>query len=229
MFQLEKKILLVDDEEDILEFLGYNLRKEKYLVKTALNGVEALKIMESFTPHLVVLDIMMPEMDGIEVCEQIRQNSKYQDVLVAFLTAKSESYTQVTALETGGDDYITKPIKPSVFLSRVKAILRRHKLVQQNENSEIKAFGDLVISREDFNVKIKGKDVILAKKEFELLSLLVEKPGRLYKRQEILNKVWGPDVIVGDRTIDVHVRKLRKKIGDHFIVTVKGVGYKFDF
>jgi two-component system alkaline phosphatase synthesis response regulator PhoP len=223
------KILLVDDEEDILEFLKYNLEKDNYQIKVARSGEEAIRKIEKFNPHLVVLDIMMPEMDGIEVCKIIRENKDYKNILIAFLTARGESFTQIMALESGGDDFIIKPIKPSVFRSRVKALLRRHINYLNYNNENILAFGDLKIDLEKFKVTQKGKKVKLAKKEFELLKLLTSKPGKVFKRAEILSHVWGSDVIVGDRTIDVHIRKLREKIGSKSIVTFKGIGYKFDF
>ncbi len=229
MNQDKIKILLVDDEEDILEILEYNLLKANYEVKTALNGEVALQILKEFSPHLVILDIMMPQLNGIEVCQKIRENASFNTVLITFLTAKSESFTQITALEAGGDDYITKPIKPAVFLSRVKAILRRHENLRPHEITKTLRFGTLEINKENYNVSIAGKAISLAKKEFELLAFLANKPGRVYRRQEILDNVWGVNVRVGDRTIDVHIRKLREKVGDHFIVTIKGVGYKFDF
>jgi len=224
------KILLVDDEEDILEFLKYNLQQESYIIDTAKDGKEALSKAPVFLPDLIILDIMMPDIDGIEVCNQLRELSELNDTLIAFLTAKSESFTQIEALESGGDDYITKPIKPGVFKSRVKALLRRHSKNQNNsENLNILKFGDIQINLDEFIVIKHDKEISLAKKEFELLSLLTSKPGKVFRRQEILNEVWGRDVIVGDRTIDVHVRKLREKIGNQYIQTLKGIGYKFDF
>lgn len=223
------KILLVDDEEDILEFLSYNLTKEGYQIVTARSGQEALDIAQSFLPELIILDIMMPEMDGIEVCSLIRENPDLDHTLVVFLTARSESFTQVSALESGGDDYITKPIKPSVLKSRVKALIRRHYSVQNQKSDSIIQLGDLSINPEEFKVSVKGNEVRLAKKEFDLLNLLVSKPGKVFKRSEILSQVWGKEVIVGDRTIDVHIRKLREKIGSKFIKTYKGVGYKFKY
>ncbi len=222
------KILLVDDEEDILHFLQYNLVKEGYDVRTASNGKNALSVLQKFDAQLVLLDIMMPEMDGVELCEKIRSISKLQNLLICFLTARSDSFTQITALDKGGDDFITKPIKPRVLLSRINAILRRHPDLKQTQES-VKTFGSLKVNFENYNLQIDDKKITLAKKEFELLKLLTAKPGRVYKREEILIKVWGSDVIVGDRTIDVHIRKLREKIGSEYIQTVKGVGYKFDF
>lgn len=222
-------ILLVDDEEDILEFLKYNLEKEGYRVQCAINGKDALEKLEHFQPKLIILDIMMPEMDGMKVCKEIRKKTGSPQPIIAFLTARDEDYTQISALETGGDDYITKPIKPGVFISRVKALLRRSRH-DSEENPETKLqVGNLLIDREEYLVYQDGKKRELAKKEFELLSLLAGKPGKVFKRTEILHKVWGKDVIVGNRTIDVHIRKLREKLGSGYIKTVKGIGYKFDF
>ena len=227
----EIRILIVDDEEDILEFVSYNLSKEGYNVKTAKSGKKALKIVSDWIPELIILDIMMPEMDGIELCGIMRENPELDDALIVFLTARNESYTHITALETGGDDFITKPVKPNLLKSKVKAILRRHYKVQAKEKSQeyIYTFGDLTINTEEFKISLKDKDINLAKKEFELLMLLVSKPGKVFKREEILSKVWGKEVIVGDRTIDVHIRKLREKIGKSYIKTLKGVGYKFKY
>jgi two-component system alkaline phosphatase synthesis response regulator PhoP len=224
----DAKILIVDDEEDIVEFLQYNLEKEGYLIETALNGKEAIEKASTFLPHLIVLDIMMPEIDGIEVCGRLRSDERFNETVIAFLTAKSESFTQITALEMGGDDFINKPIKLNVFKSRIKALLRRH-YTFNTKNEEVVTFGDLKINFEQFSVELENEQISLAKKEFELLTLLTSKPGKVFKRSEILFKVWGNDVIVGGRTIDVHIRKLREKIGSHYIQTTKGVGYKFDF
>jgi len=225
----QHKILLVDDEEDILLFIKYNLEKEGFKVETAIDGASALKLVSSFKPHLVLLDIMMPEMDGIEVCDRIKSDKDNQDILICFLTARSESFTQINALDSGGDDFISKPIKPKVLLSRLKAILRRHPSLHAKEDQSVKIFGELTINFEHYDVHLGGKKISLAKKEFELLKLITTKPGKVYSRLEILSKVWGRDVIVGDRTIDVHIRKLREKIGSEYIHTIKGVGYKFDF
>lgn len=223
------KILIVDDEEDIIEFLAYNLSKEGYIIRTAKSGKKALNIIEDFMPELIILDIMMPEMDGIEVCTHIRDKSSLNDILILFLTARDESFTQISALDSGGDDFLTKPVKLNVLKSKIKAIIRRHAKFQgQAENNTIQ-LGDLLIDREQFKVVIKGKDVVLAKKEFDLLNLLISRPGKVFKRNEILDLVWGREVIVGDRTIDVHVRKLREKIGKGYIKTLKGVGYKFKY
>ncbi|MEO1257880.1 MAG: response regulator transcription factor [Bacteroidota bacterium] len=224
------KILVVDDEPDILEILTYNLKKEGYQVTTASNGEEAVEKAGQVMPTLIILDIMMPQMDGVEVCRTIRAKKEFDDVLIAFLTAREEDYSQIAALDVGGDDYITKPIKPRVLMSRVKALLRRAGRVDANDDSShIIKVGDLIVNKESVKV-IRGDQTIdLAKKEFELLSLLISKPGKVFTREEIFNKVWGTDVIVGNRTIDVHIRKLREKIGDHYIKTIKGIGYRFEF
>ena len=224
------KILIVDDEPDILDFLKYNLVKEGYEVLTASNGEDGIKIAEREQPQLIILDIMMPKMDGVEVCRQLRNKPGFEHTLITFLTAREEDYSQIAALDVGGDDYITKPIRPRVFISRVKALLRRSER-REEERAAPNALtvGDLVIDRDRLSVN-QGEEVIeLAKKEFELLYLLVSKPGKVFSREEIFNKVWGTDVIVGNRTIDVHIRKLREKIGDHYIKTIKGIGYKFEF
>lgn len=225
-----KRILLVDDEKDILEFLSYNLTKEGFIVKTCLNGSSAIKVIDEFQPNLIVLDVMMPGMDGIETCEIIRANSNYDNIIIAFLTARSEDYSQVAGLEAGADDYINKPIKPKVLVSRVKALLRRKTSqgTDQNISSSSINISDLNINRESYQVERDGIEISLPRKEFEILYLLATKPGKVFKREEIFDKVWGDDVIVGGRTIDVHVRKLRRKLGRDYIVTVKGVGYKFN-
>ncbi|MBB4080347.1 two-component system alkaline phosphatase synthesis response regulator PhoP [Lewinella aquimaris] len=224
------KILLVDDEPDILEILEFNLRKEGFEVATASNGEEGLKLAREYRPDLIVLDIMMPIMDGVEVCRQLRADPDFDNTVITFLTAREEDYSQIAALDTGGDDYITKPIRPRVLISRVKALLRRN--VRQDDEDEAASsisIGDLEIDLEQIVVR-RGKERIeLAKKEFDLLTLLASKPGKVFSREEIFNKVWGTDVIVGNRTIDVHIRKLREKLGDHYIKTIKGIGYKFEF
>lgn len=223
------KILIVDDEPDILEFLRYNLEKEGFEVLTASNGADGIALAEKENPALIVLDIMMPRMDGVEVCRQLRSKPAFKNTLIAFLTAREEDYSQIAALDVGGDDYITKPIRPRVFISRIKALLRRADRYGAEGEEAIIRVGDFAIDREKVSV-VRGDEVIeLAKKEFELLSLLVSKPGKVFSREEIFNKVWGTDVIVGNRTIDVHIRKLREKIGDHYIKTIKGIGYKFEF
>ena len=219
------KILLVDDEPDILEIVGYNLKNEGYLVYTASNGVEALKSAKKITPNLILLDIMMPEMDGIEACEKIRTIKSLENTLIAFLTARNEDYSQVAGFEAGADDYITKPIKPKVLVSKVKSLLRRLKAENQADSTVV--VGDITINRDEYVVFKGDKKIFLPRKEFELFSLLTSKPGKVFKRETILDRVWGNEVVVGGRTIDVHIRKLREKIGDDYFKTVKGVGYKF--
>jgi len=220
------RILLIDDEPDILEILKYNLSSEGYQVSTAKNGAEGVAKAKKKKPHLIILDVMMPEMDGIEACEKIRNTEGLQDTLITFLTARGEDYSQVAGFDAGADDYITKPIKPKVLVSKVKALLRRLK-EKEEPQLEIKKVGNIVINREEYKVVNDGKEIILPRKEFELLSLLTSKPDKVFKREVILDKVWGQEVVVGGRTIDVHIRKLREKIGDHHFKTVKGVGYKF--
>jgi len=221
------KILLVDDEPDILEFLGYNLRKENYQVFTANNGKEALNIATKEKPHLIILDVMMPDMDGIETCRQIRESAELKNVMVAFLTARNEDYSQIAGFEVGADDYISKPIKPRVFISRIKALLRR--TIKNEESYQQEELGGIKIDREKYLVMKNGKEINLPKKEFELLALLASKAGNVFTREDILHRVWGNDVVVGDRTIDVHIRKLREKLGEEYIKTIKGIGYKFEF
>ena len=223
------KILVVDDEPDILEFLRYNLVKEGYNVLTASNGEEGIKIAVAEVPNLIILDIMMPKMDGVEVCRQLRNRPEFDRTVITFLTAREEDYSQIAALEVGGDDYITKPIRPRVFLSRVKALLRRSERAEVIEEPDVINVAGLIIDKERVTVTKDEEVIELAKKEFELLHLLVSKPGKVFSREEIFNKVWGTDVIVGNRTIDVHIRKLREKIGEHYIKTIKGIGYKFEF
>lgn len=223
------KILVVDDEPDILEFLQYNLEKEGFTVVTASDGEAGILMAERENPDMIILDIMMPKMDGVEVCRVLRSRPQFAQTVIAFLTAREEDFSQIAALETGGDDYITKPIRPRVFLSRIRALLRRSDRNDKEVVENIIQIGDLAIDRDRILVQ-RGEEVIeLAKKEFELLNLLVSKPGKVFSREEIFNKVWGTDVIVGNRTIDVHIRKLREKIGDHYIKTIKGIGYKFEF
>lgn len=221
-----KKILLVDDELDIIEFLGYNLTKEGYDVTTTTNGREAIEIAKKINPDLIILDVMMPEMDGIETCHEIRNTEGLKDTLIAFLSARGEDYSQVAGFDAGADDYITKPIKPRLLVSRVKAILRRK--VGTEREVDINEEGNIKIDREKYLVYKEGKELTFPKKEFELLALLLSKPGNVFTRDVILERVWGGDVVVGDRTIDVHIRKLREKLGDHYIKTIKGVGYKFE-
>jgi two-component system, OmpR family, alkaline phosphatase synthesis response regulator PhoP len=220
------KILLVDDEPDILEFLSYNLRKENYDVLTASDGTEALTIAKKVMPELIILDVMMPGMDGIEVCRKMRAMKELDNTLIAFLTARGEDYSQISGFESGADDYITKPIKPAVFVSRVKALLRRISGTADKDSIEI---GGLRIDKEKFLVIKNNTEIMLPRKEFELLYLLASKPGKVFKREAILDAVWGDDVVVGERTIDVHIRKLREKLGQEYIHTIKGVGYKFQF
>ena len=221
------KILLVDDEPDILEILSYNLSAEGYQISTASNGVEAVKKAKKHLPHLIIMDVMMPEMDGIEACEKIRILPQLKDTIITFLTARGEDYSQVAGFEAGADDYITKPIKPKVLVSKIKSLLRRLNDESSKVNSEVVHIGDLTIDREAYKIISKGLEIVLPRKEFELLSLLASKPGKVFKRDEILDKVWGNEVVVGGRTIDVHIRKLREKIGDNSFKTIKGVGYKF--
>ncbi len=220
------KILLVDDEPDILEIVGYHLNKENYNVFTAGTGKEAVSMAEKKKPHLILLDIMMPEMDGIEACEKIRQLEGLENVIIAFFTARGEDYSQLAGFDAGADDYITKPVKPKVLVSKVKGLLRRLKS-QENKDESILSFEGIKINKDQYFVEIEGKEITLPRKEFELLCLLASTPNKVFNREVILKKVWGQDVIVGGRTIDVHVRKLREKIGEDFIKTIKGVGYKF--
>ncbi|MDX1910941.1 MAG: response regulator transcription factor [Saprospiraceae bacterium] len=223
-----KKILIVDDEPDILEFLQYNLRKEGYQVVTASDGQQAIYTAEREKPHLILLDIMMPEMDGVEACRQLRMRKEFNDTPIAFLTARDEDFSQIAALDVGGDDYITKPIKPRVLVSRINALLRRSGRSADEETKSI-SLHDLVIDKDKVLVFKNEKPIELPRKEFEILWLLASKPGRVFTREEIFDKIWGADVIVGNRTIDVHIRKLREHIGEEYIKTMKGIGYKFDF
>jgi len=220
------KILLVDDEPDILEIVSYNLKNEGYKVYTAKNGIEAIASAKLNNPHLIILDIMMPEMDGIEACEKIRATKGLENVLITFFTARGEDYSQVAGFNVGADDYITKPIKPKVLISKIKALLRRVNEVQNVSSNNVKV-GEIIIDREEYVIIKDGEKLSLPKKEFELFALLASKPEKVFKRDDILDKVWGNEVVVGGRTIDVHIRKLREKIGDEYFKTVKGVGYKF--
>jgi len=223
------KILIVDDDPDIVEFIRYNTTNAGYQVFMANDGLEALEVAESELPDLILLDIMMPKMDGVEVCQRLRANEKYDNTIIAFLTARSEDYSQVAALDYGGDDYITKPILPKVLMSRIKALLRRKSTSNGPSNSDaLIQFRNITIDSERFLVKRDGENVDMVKKEFELLKLLASKPGKVFTREEIFAKVWGFDVIVGNRTIDVHIRKIREKLGDKCIKTVKGIGYKLN-
>ena len=219
------KILLVDDEPDILEIIEYNLSAEGYQIITAENGVKAIKRAKKERPQLIILDVMMPQMGGIEACEELRKIPELSNTIITFLTARGEDYSQMAGFDAGADDYITKPIKPKVLTSKVKALLRR--LKEDESSIAILTVGGLVINREEYKVLHHGIEIFLPKKEFELLSLLASKPNKVFNREEILDKVWGNEVVVGGRTIDVHIRKLREKIGDECFKTVKGVGYKF--
>ena len=217
------KILIVDDEPDIIEILKSNLENEGYKVFSAENGKEALKLADQHLPNLIILDLMMPIMDGIEACEHLRMDKKFNNTLIMFLSARGEDYSQVAAFESGADDYVTKPIKPRILNSKVKALLRRFR----NDFSQTLSYQNIVIDSEKYTVEVDGKTINLPRKEFELLFLLAGRPGKVFKREKIMESVWGSDVIVGDRTIDVHVRKLREKIGENLLKTVKGVGYQF--
>ena len=218
------KILLVDDEEDILEFLSYNLKKEGFRIDTANNGILALKKLEKSKPDLIILDVMMPEMDGIEVCEKIREQDNFDDVLILFLTARSEEYSELAGFSAGADDYITKPIKPKLLVSRVNAILKRKRKKKNDGPIEI---GEIQINKSNHKLLYSGKEIYLARKEFNLLYYLMTVPGKVFTREEIISTIWK-DAVVGDRTIDVHIRKIREKIGSQHIKTIKGIGYKFD-
>ena len=220
------KILCVDDEPDILEILKYNLSNEGYNVSTAKDGELAIKKANESIPNLIIMDIMMPNMDGIEACEILRKDQKFNDTIIMFLTARGEDFSHVAAYEAGADDYVTKPVKPKVLLSKVKSLLRRYKKVLDSEINKIE-LENIKIDRETYRVYVSGESINLQRKEFELLYLLASKPDKVFKREKIMEKVWGSEVVVGDRTIDVHIRKLREKIGDKFFNTVKGVGYKF--
>ena len=225
MEQNSKKILIADDEPDIIEILSYNLTKEGYQLQAAKDGLDALEKVKTFRPGLIILDIMMPRMNGIETCKILRSQPEYNDTLIIFLTALNDESSHINGLETGADDYITKPISPKILVSRVNAIFRR---VHKEDGKAIK-IGNMTIDPERFMVNLDEREIILAKKEFELLYLLAAKPGRVFLRNEILSSVWGTEVIVGDRTIDVHIRKVRQKLGIDCITTVKGVGYKFEW
>ena len=225
----EITILLVEDEGDILEILKYNLSKEGYHVLTASNGVEGLEMAKKHLPNLIILDVMMPQMDGIETCQEIRKIKQLDQTIITFLTARSEDYSQLAGFESGADDYITKPIKPKVLVSKVKSLLRRSGKSYALEDSGSITVGDLIINKEEYKVLKNGKEFFLPKKEFELLYLLTSKSGKVFSREEILDHIWGQEVIVNGRTVDVHVRKLREKFGDKTILTIKGVGYKVVF
>ena len=220
------KILCVDDEPDILEILKYNLSNEGYNVSTAADGKSAIKIAYNISPNLIIMDVMMPNMDGIQACEKLRSDEKFNNTIIMFLTARGEDYSHVAAYDAGADDYVTKPVKPKVLVSKVKGLLRRLEKVIAKDINEI-VFDDIKIDREKYKVYISNNVLDLPRKEFELLYLLASKPDKVYKREKIMESVWGSEVVVGDRTIDVHIRKLREKVGDKYFKTVKGVGYKF--
>ena len=224
----EYTILLVDDENDIREFLSYTLRKEGFVVHTAEDGKSGISMAIEVKPHLILLDIMMPGINGIEACEKIRSDPDMADVIICFLTAKSEDFTQIAGFEAGGDDYIIKPVKPKLLVSRVRALLRRYRSVRDEEQEAVQVLGsyNLSLDRERFILHLDNEEIFLPRKEFELLSLLLTKPGKVFSRTEIFKRVWGENIIVGDRTIDVHIRKLREKVGAELIQTIKGVGYK---
>ena len=217
------KILLVDDEPDIVEIIRFNLEQKGYQISTASDGLEAIKVAEKEIPHLIIMDVMMPNLDGIETCERLRQDDRFSDTIIMFLTARGEDYSYVAAFDSGADDYVTKPIKPKVLVSKVKGLLRR---LKEKESKNVFVFNKLTIDRDSYKVINEDKELSLPRKEFELLFLLASKPGKVFTREKIMDKVWGGDV-VGDRTIDVHIRKLREKIGNRYFKTVKGIGYKF--
>lgn len=224
----KEKILIVDDEEDIIELLNYNLSREGYEVTTANSGLEALKKAKEETPDLIILDVMMPEMDGMETCFELRKVDALKNTIITFLSARSEDYSQIAGLDEGADDYITKPIKPRVLISKVKALLRRKSSNKNEDETANLEEGNIVLDRERYILSQNNKTINLPKKEFELLALLMSKPGKVFTREKIMDRLWEGEVIVGDRTIDVHIRKLREKIGNDYIRTIKGVGYKFD-
>ncbi|MFM6915925.1 MAG: response regulator transcription factor [Aquirufa sp.] len=220
------KILLVDDDADILELLEYNLLKENFLLAKATNGKEAIVAAKSFQPHLIIMDVMMPEMDGIEAARQIKSNPEFKNTLILFLTARGEEYTEIAAFESGATDYVVKPIKLRALISRINALLTREAIIPESKNDVI-SIGDLVIDRVQYAATFQGRALILPKKEFELLSFLAKNPNKVFNRDELLEKVWGSDVFVVERTVDVHIRKLREKIPEYYIKTLKGVGYLF--
>lgn len=227
MSTVKQKILIVDDEPDILELIAYNLNKEGYLYITASNGLEAIQMAKKHHPDLILLDIMMPKLDGIETCRQLRAMPEFKNTYMVFLTARSEEYSEISGFNVGADDYIAKPIKPRALISRINAILRRNTVADIAVSLKLE-IGDLVIDREAYLVFQNGNKITLAKKEFELLYLLASKPGKVFTREGILNSIWEESVVVTNRTIDVHIRKIREKLGDHYVTTVKGVGYKFE-
>ena len=222
----KNKILVVDDDPDIIEIISYNLKKENYKVFSCYNGTDSIKIAEKEKPDLIILDIMMPGMDGIQVCEKLRSKNKFNNTIIMFLSARGEDFTHIAAYDAGADDFVNKPLKPRLLISKVRSLLRRTNKINNVSSMKLN-FKGLIIDKEEYTVKIKGEKLILPRKEFELLFMLSSNTGKVIKREEIMNQIWGEDVIVGDRTIDVHIRKLRKKIGSNFIKTIKGIGYKF--
>ena len=220
------KILVVDDDPDIIEIISYNLKKENYKVFSCYNGTDSIKIAEKEKPDLIILDVMMPGMDGIQVCEKLRSKNEFNNTIIMFLSARGEDFTHIAAYDAGADDFLNKPLKPRLLISKVRSLLRRTNKINNVSSMKLN-FKGLIIDKEEYTVKIKGEKLILPRKEFELLFMLSSNTGKVIKREEIMNQIWGEDVIVGDRTIDVHIRKLRKKIGSNFIKTIKGIGYKF--
>ncbi len=220
------KILVVDDDPDIIEIISYNLKKENYKVFSCYNGTDSIKIAEKEKPDLIILDVMMPGMDGIQVCEKLRSKNEFNNTIIMFLSARGEDFTHIAAYDAGADDFVNKPLKPRLLISKVRSLLRRTNKINNVSSMKLN-FKGLIIDKEEYTVKIKGEKLILPRKEFELLFMLSSNTGKVIKREEIMNQIWGEDVIVGDRTIDVHIRKLRKKIGSNFIKTIKGIGYKF--
>tara|TARA_B100001769_G_scaffold171028_1_gene134727 strand:+ start:125 stop:820 length:696 start_codon:yes stop_codon:yes gene_type:complete len=220
------KILVVDDDPDIIEIISYNLKKENYKVFSCYNGTDSIKIAEKEKPDLIILDVMMPGMDGIQVCEKLRSKNEFNNTIIMFLSARGEDFTHIAAYDAGADDFVNKPLKPRLLISKVRSLLRRTNKINNVSSMKLN-FKGLIIDKEEYTVKIKDEKLILPRKEFELLFMLSSNTGKVIKREEIMNQIWGEDVIVGDRTIDVHIRKLRKKIGSNFIKTIKGIGYKF--
>ena len=220
------KILVVDDDPDIIEIISYNLKKENYKVFSCYNGTDSIKIADKEKPDLIILDVMMPGMDGIQVCEKLRSKNKFNTTIIMFLSARGEDFTHIAAYDAGADDFVNKPLKPRLLISKVRSLLRRTNKINNVSSMKLN-FKGLIIDKEEYTVKIKGEKLILPRKEFELLFMLSSNTGKVIKREEIMNQIWGEDVIVGDRTIDVHIRKVRKKIGSNFIKTIKGIGYKF--
>lgn len=220
----KNKILLVDDEESVLDFLSYNLKNHGYLVETASNGLIGLNKYKKFMPNLIIVDVMMPEMNGIDFCSTLREENKNNEVIIVFLTARSEDYTQIAALESGADDYITKPIKPRLLVAKIKSLLKR----KQNKENKVLKHKEVFLNKDKHLVVFKNNEIMLPKKEFQILQLFLENPGKVFKREHILNSVWGKDVFVGGRTIDVHVKRIRNKLGSNLISTIKGIGYKLN-